>query len=401
MKASDYYRNRTPARAAIDPRACWSALAEKKSQHACFILAALMLIAADPRNSGTPRADKPAAATPDLRPDDPADVAVVRDKWGVGRVVTDPHGNVTDLSAVPDDLVGDPELQHAISRLHHVRFLGSKGTKGLDLLLGAMASSKTLESTELIGAVSDDALANIEKLQSIGQLTISSSSDRITDGVFRHLGKLKNVTYLSIGSPNAMTRLRITGDGLMECSSMKKLEELDLLDCPIDDAGMRSLKGLNLKQLHLRNPAITDRGIEAISGITSLESLGLTGASITDNAFAHIANLTHLWCVSLDHCGKVNGSELGKLAALQKLTFLCLQDCPIDDAAMKNLKGLRLRALNLRQTNITDQGIDELKGMTTLHALYVGNTKVTKAVFTKLKDIKDLEIIRVRDDKTP
>jgi Leucine-rich repeat (LRR) protein len=351
-------------------------------------IVALALISAESGN-------KPEAALPD----DPADVAVVRDKWGAGRVITDPHGSVAGLCAVPDDLVGDPELQRAISRLHHVRFLGSKGTKGLDLLLGAMASSKTLESTDLLGVVTDDALAKLENVQSL--VHISIAADGITDAAFGHLGKLRNLNWIAVGAKTSNGRLEIDGRGLKDLSGLKKLETLYLLECPIDDAGIANLKGLNLKEIQLRYPAITARGIEAISGMTSLERLGISNAHITDKAFAHIGRLKNLKSVSLDHCGKLNGSELGKLAALQNLTFLCLQDCPINDAAMKNLKGLRLRALNLRQTNITDQGIDELKGMTTLHALYVGNTKVTKAVFTKLKDIKDLEIIRVRDDKTP
>jgi hypothetical protein len=397
MKASDYYRNRTPSRAAIDPRACRSALAEKKSQHACFILAALMLIAADPRNSGTPNGGTP-AATPDLRPDDPADVAVVRDKWGVGRVITDPHGSVTGLCAVPDDLVGDPELQRAVSRLHHVRFLGPHGTKGFDLLLAAMASSQTLESTDLIGDVTDDALASLEKVQSL--VHISIASDRITDAAFRHLGKLKNLNWIAVGPQKPNCRLTITGSGLKDLSGLHKLEEL-LLECPIDDAGMRNIHGLRLKHLDLQHPAISDRGIAAIGEMRSLETLGIGDSLISDGAFTSFANLPELRCLSLDHCTKVKGSGLKELAGLNKLTLLCLQDCPIDDAAVKNLKGLHLRALNLRLSNITDQGIDELKEMTTLNELYVGNTKVTKAVFTKLEHIKGLQIIRVRDDKTP
>jgi Leucine-rich repeat (LRR) protein len=344
-------------------------------------IAALALTSAESGNK--------AEATP---PDDPADVAVVRDKWGAGRVVTDPHGNVTDLSAVPDDLVGDPELQHAISRLHHVRFLGSKGTKGLDLLLGAMASSKTLESTELIGAVSDDALANIEKLQSIGQLTISSSSDRITDGVFRHLGKLSNLNYMCIGSEKPKAQLGINGSGLKYLSGLRKLNELALLDCPIDDAGMKNLKGLSIRRLELRHPAISDRGMEAVSEITSLESVVISNAEITDGAFAHIGRMKNIWCVSLCHCSKITGSGLGGLGNMPKLRCLCLQDCPVTDAAVVNLRGVRLKALNLQLTRITDRAVDDISAIKTLDELYVGETKLTKEAIERLKAIKGLRV---------
>jgi internalin A len=59
---------------------------------------------------------------------------------------------------------------------------------------------------------------------------------------------------------------------------------------------------------------------------------------------------------------------------------------------LKHLKGMKLEHLSLRTTRITDRGIDEIKGMTTLQDLDVVDTKVTNAALAKLKPIPDLKV---------
>jgi hypothetical protein len=316
---------------------------------------------------------------------------MLRLRWG-GRVVIDASGNVKTLCAESDELIGNPTLQKAISSLRHVRSLLSGGSKGDDLLLAATAAwpADALENVSLRAQVGDDALTNLERFQKL--LIVHISSEHTTDGAFRHLAKLKNLEQLAIGPEKPSNRLKITGSGLGELSGLKRLNALDLVDCPINDVGMSKLKGVPIKELQLRRPALTDRGVEALSEVSTLEVFGVSDAAITDKSLAYFGKLKNLWCLSLGHCPRICGSGLKALVGLEKLTCLSLDDCPIDDAALKDLGGTRLNALNLRLTNITDRAVDEIEKMTTLEELYVGDTKLSKGAIARLKKIKGLRV---------
>src|SRR5262245_28757129 len=77
---------------------------------------------------------------------------------------------------------------------------------------------------------------------------------------------------------------------------------------------------------------------------------------------------------------------------------------PSDD----DLKGLRPRlaaspvavGLNLNQCyNVTDAGVEHLAGLTTLHSLSLGNTKVSDAGLKDLSGLSGLEELYLADDK--
>lgn len=356
---------------------------------------------AEQAKAAAPCADKEKAAAPDVPRDNPADVKLLKSCLP-GRVLetgeegkTLGKGVVATLSLDADKLVGNVELQRAIARLRHVQCLFSGGKTGDDLLLAATAAwpAENLRHVSLPADVGDDALGRLERFRNLRSLDISS--DRITDGAFRHLGKLTNLNRITIDSPRPLTldgRLKINGSGLKDLAGLKKLKSLGILDCPIDDAGMRNLKGLSLEELDLRHAVITDRGIEAISDMTTLERLAFADTAITDKAFIDLAKLQNLRVLSVAGAPGIQGTRLKEISGLKNLEFLYLLDCPIDDAAIKSLKGMKLKVLGLCLTQITDRALDDIKDMTTLKQLYVGSTKVTKAAIAKLRGIRALEI---------
>ncbi len=342
--------------------------------------AALPLIAADPSENAKP-----------ALPDDPAAVALLKDKWGIGCVQTDADGNVTTLCPKSDDVRDNAAIRDAVSKLRHVRVLLPTGTRGGDELLAATASwPRTLEVIQLGADVGDGGLAHIARFHDLMQLTISS--DQITDAAFKHFAKMKNLNYLSIGPRNSKSRLKISGSGLGLISDLKNLEDLDLLDSPIDDPGLANLSGLNLKRLELRHPAISDRGIDAISKITGIESLVITDAAITDKAFAAIGTLTNLRVLSLIDCPNVTGKGIARLRGASSLSCLCLQGCAVDDAGVSGITSLPLTALNLRRTKITDKSLDAMKRIPTLNVLYVEGAKLSEAAIQSLKRIERLRV---------
>ena len=90
----------------------------------------------------------------------------------------------------------------------------------------------------------------------------------------------------------------------------------------------------------------------------------------------------------------VTDEGLPHLAGLSSLTRLHLERTKVSDAGLANLKDLQnLNYLNLYQTGITDAGLAHLEGLTGLKNLYLWQTKVTEAGVEKLqKALPDCKI---------
>jgi len=368
---------------------CLASVNMKLLRQTLLIVAALLVVTLGPEKLFASSVDKPRVTVPtNLPPDDPRDVKTLLQYWGPKRVTTDGDGNVTEIAADQGNLVNNPELRLALSRLRHVRSLACYGSKRDSGILATIAAWPSLKNISLDDTFGDDDLRNLEPLQSL--LCVNIYSDQITDSAFGRLAKLKNLIAVTIGSA------KIDGSGLNALSGLKKLGTLCLRNCRLDDEGMKNLKGMQLQTLDLQSPAITDRGIDAIKGMTTLRTLYISDAALTDRAFGPIANIKGLSSLLIINSPKIDGSGLKELSALKQLETLNLSRCHINDEGVKNLKGLRLKRLNLGFTEITDRAIDEIKDMTSLETVYLAGTRTTKAaIFEKLKGIKGLKIGRV------
>ncbi len=74
-----------------------------------------------------------------------------------------------------------------------------------------------------------------------------------------------------------LEKTKITDASLPSIAKIAKLEELDLSQCDVSDAGVAALKGNNkLKYLWLTGTKITDQSYETLRTLRSLEQLELT-----------------------------------------------------------------------------------------------------------------------------
>jgi Leucine-rich repeat (LRR) protein len=84
-------------------------------------------------------------------------------------------------------------------------------------------------------------------------------------------------------------------------------------------AGMTKMRRLILNYC----PKITDDGIKALTGMTSMRTLNLSHSNITDEGLACIAGMTSLEVLNLSSCHKITSagiaSILGKLTSLEVL----------------------------------------------------------------------------------
>jgi hypothetical protein len=91
---------------------------------------------------------------------------------------------------------------------------------------------------------------------------------------------------------------------------------------------------------------------------------------------------------------QVTDAGLEQLKGLTTLTSLSLDGTKVTDAGLEQLKGLTtLTSLSLDGTMVTDAGLEHLKGLTQLQDLSLDSTKVTDAGLEHLKGLTQLQTL--------
>jgi len=119
----------------------------------------------------------------------------------------------------------------------------------------------------------------------------------------------------------------------------------------------------------LSKSEITDKGLQTLGGIKTLEVLDLGNAS------------------------KVTDAGMKQIAALKTVTDLRLEKVGLTDAGLKDLAALDLVNLDLNGTSVTDAGVKELAGLKSLKKLQLTNTRITDAGLKELAAIASLTFL--------
>ncbi len=101
--------------------------------------------------------------------------------------------------------------------------------------------------------------------------------------------------------------------------------------------------------------------------------------------------------VYLQHT-QITDEGLALLNGLTSLGTLSLEDTQITDAGLEHLKGLtNLRILSLEGTQITDAGLEHLKVLPSLTSLTLSGTQFTDAGLEHLKGLTSLRVLKLSD----
>jgi hypothetical protein len=154
----------------------------------------------------------------------------------------------------------------------------------------------------------------------------------------------------------------LTDEQMHYLGNQPTLQELDLSDNPITDAGLACLDGLSqLKTLDLRNTRITDAGLKHLARCGSLEQLHLNGTPITDAGLAELKSLTALRALTLGNT-RITDEGLKHVQAFGQLQRLALFGTAITDEGLSHLYSFNdLVELSLNDTQITDAAMGEFK----------------------------------------
>jgi internalin A len=223
----------------------------------------------------------------------------------------------------------------------------------------------------------------------------------LTDSDIGELAKLPALTKLDL------SETRITDRGLLDLKTAPNLTEINLYYAElISDQGIAVVKSLpHLKRLNLRGTKITDSTLQLLNHLTSLESLDIGFAQVTDSGIAQLA-LPKLKELSIGG-NKLTDAGLQALRQLPSLTSLDLSGAQRTDSGLWSVSltesGLDaiatlkdLRQLRLNGETISVRGLERLKGLSRLERLDLqGCTRVTDDALPLLEAFSGLRVVDV------
>ena len=235
----------------------------------------------------------------------------------------------------------------------------------------------------------------------VGFLGFEQSAERLTDTVpaFRFMawknGVVKGLPVPSTPFGLDLHHSNISDSGVQELLSFKSLHTLDLANTNVTDAGIKDfskLKGLHSVNLHGTKISIV--GLKELAGL-KLKKLGIPIA-LTDESLKHF--LAALEPPTALRLFETQVTELGMkdLAGATSLQILDLGYLPVTDNGLKNLAGLtNLQTLDLRGTKVTGTGLSDLAGLKNLHTLNLSNNHVTEAGLKELARLNNLRTLHL------
>ncbi len=162
-------------------------------------------------------------------------------------------------------------------------------------LMAQVGRLARLEHLNLFGAsVPREGLVHLEKLTSLETLLLPEFQD--SDDDLAHLAGLVRLKRLVIFGRG------VTNKGLAHLSELRQMESLRLLHSKITT--LEPIRGMTqLKELNVVDDPIDDEGLKPLEGFTNLERLSIGGSRVSDAGMAAVSKLPNLKMVDLGRTG--------------------------------------------------------------------------------------------------
>jgi serine/threonine-protein kinase len=194
-----------------------------------------------------------------------------------------------------------------------------------------------------------------------------------------------------------MTGWKGTNNGLSALTRVSSVRDLRLRQCSfLTDDGLKYLRHLPLVKLDLDDIAVTDKGIEFVSQIRTLEYLNLRRSEVGDKSCLLLARLPKLRTLFLSETN-VSGSELSVLSKIPTLRELYLESDPGVKKHFSGLKDIKLSILSLARDKITDDDIENLaRARPNIEGLSLDFNQISDKGLLKLAQLSHLKWVSVR-----
>ena len=308
--------------------------------------------------------------------------------------------------ALPAPLAAKADIDAAKKRVQELRGSVKTAKNGAIIDLRVESADTTVDDMKLFAKLLD-----LESVFFLGNTFV--------DDYFTDFGALKNLKSITIQNAD------ITVKTLEVFATLPELTQLDIRrDLKLENADLAVVAAMpKLEELHAYYNSFTNSGANKISKSTTLKIVDLRGCQdISDSAAKYLARMATLEEAYFRFGISNDGVE--NLAAAPALKFVELQDCLIDgtcaaslakfpaltglrvfrskgfdDAGAKGIADLKLERLELRDLNVTNEGLLALKGMTTLREVEISELPIDSAALNEIcaswKDLTSLNFFSV------
>ena len=220
----------------------------------------------------------------------------------------------------------------------------------------------------------------------------------VTDEGFRSIAMLPKIEQIRCG------QTRVSDKALEYLRDLKTITALDLSDCnQVTNAGVEIIAGFpKLRFLKLWGKQIGDEGILKLAALEQLEVIGLNDTAVTSEGMQAFRGMRRLKEIHLVRCTLVGDAGIAELAECEAMVHLDLRDTGISGAALQTAARFpELRILDLSETlspGVDDQGLSYLSGLTKLQDLNLWHTNVTDEGIRHLSGLTSLTHLNL--DKT-
>jgi hypothetical protein len=245
-----------------------------------------------------------------------------------------------------------------------------------------------------------DLFQQVARLGRLEQLTPHVS---VRDEDIKRIAGLRRLKRLDLMDATP----EFTDKSLEVLAQMPSIEALSICDASITDHGlavlanMRQLKELTLGPLpfgSIRNSRFhfTDEGVAHLESLTNLVCLDLDCPTLSGEGLRHLAKLTKLKRLKLNGRG-IMDNDLGLLASLPSLESLELRNATFAGIGFAGLDGLsKLEWLELEGPNITDKAIPFIARIPALYGLGIEKARLTAAGLEQLAAAPKLYQVQIR-----
>lgn len=216
------------------------------------------------------------------------------------------------------------------------------------------------------------------------------SATAIDDADLQRLQSLPKLQYLELTPQKPGQFTEMAAQSLAEMKALRRIS-----------FGCHIVTGM----IDVGTSEMIDEDFRILAGLRQITELdfGDGGGAITDEGMKHLTGLSNLTTLNL-RCTQITGLGLENLKDSEQLVGLYLQSCKeFSDAGMTNLKWFpKLKYLSLEDTDVTDAGLENLTGLTELQYLDLGSTNVTDDGLIRLSGLArlrklDLQYTKVTD----
>ncbi len=215
------------------------------------------------------------------------------------------------------------------------------------------------------------------------------------DTLIQQLMSISSLTHLSLsGCPG------ITDSSLLHFEKMPQLESLDLSNASITDAAV-NFASSNLSTLYLNHCPLSAESIVALSHAKKLKHLYLSGSGLTDPHCNALSKLTALETLDLSGCPNMTENNLVTL--LQSIQFkdLALPPLPLSKKLLEllSLQG-QLSSLDLTGcTNVDAESLEVLIPLNNLNSLAIKGANITLKECKVLAQMTQLDKLNLDSKK--